>query len=136
MLLPSLDKCVGVLASLALFGAAVATKGWKFSVAPVDGEPPVTFNSAFIMLRPPQGEGDLEKVTLQDQGSNVFVLERALEGETEMVEKLTFVSGLSGILFLEPSRLNLEKAPEEDGYRVVKVEYLRSELVDPGCVLM
>ena len=89
------------------------------------------------MLRSPQG--DSEKVTLQDRGSNVFVLEGALEGGAEMVENLTFACWGCYVLALDPSRLNFEEATEEDGYMVLKIKYRSEELeplFDPGCALM
>lgn len=125
MMLPSVVKCAGVLASLALFGVAVATEGWKFVPVPLDEEP-ITFSRAWFSFANVVKQGDEPTLTWKE---GAFVLSGALESEERRLRTLT-LSATGKRLFLGRDQLDLEGAPEVDGYKVVKIEY-KNDQVQP-----
>ena len=128
-----LVKYASVLASLALFGVTMATKGWKFVLIPASEGNRVKFNGCFIFFDAPE-ESDRMGRRLEQLDSNTFVWEGDLDVEAEQETfKLLAPWGESArskadILYFYRDELNLAEAPEDgDGYRVVKVEYTSND---------
>ena len=124
MLFPSVPT---VLASLALFGVAVATESWKFVATPVEGEAPVEFHRAWIVFTNPSGPSHVDNATLKLQEDGSFVLLGDLESEERTVKTLVLAAN-GKRLFLERSRLNPDSVPEEAGQKVVNIEYNSNEV--------
>lgn len=124
-----LVKCAGVLASLALFGVTVATKGWKFVLVPANQEETVEFHGGFAYFDTLEEKSEMPRDLKSLDDKNTFVWEGELDNEAQQKFTLLALFGKSKesgceTLYFYRNELNLSEASEdEDGHKVLTIQY-------------